>query len=177
MLASIASSEQQYDESRKNLELAIQSGGMSDDEILNAQYSVAQLYMVQERWNEGITALKKWFETAPNPNAGAYYLLAIAYYRTDNRKAAIEPAQKAVDMSEKPQPNWIELLLALRLEAEQYDKALPLLKYLVSASPEKRNYWMQLSAVYRQMEKYDESLAVIQCAQYAGFITEPSDIK
>ena len=177
MYASIASAEQQYDESRKNLELAIQSGGMGDDEIQTAQYSIAQLFMVQERWSEGITALKKWFETAQNPNASAYYLLAIAYYRTDNRKGALEPAQKAVDMSEKPQPNWIELLLALRLEAEQYDKALPLLKYLVSVSPEKRTYWMQLSAVYRQMERYEESLAVIQCAQLAGFITEPSDIK
>lgn len=177
MYASIASSENNYAEASRRLQAAIATGGMNDEEILNSRYQIAQLYMVQEKWREGVDALKQWFATAPTPNSGAYYLLAIAYYRMDDHRSALEPAQKAVDIAEKPQGNWIELLLALRLEREEYDKALPLLKHLIQLAPEKRNNWMQLSAVYRQMEKYDEALAVAQIAYMAGHIQSDSDLK
>jgi tetratricopeptide (TPR) repeat protein len=177
MQASVASSEENYAEAAAFLEKAVTSGGMSDVEIANARYQIAQMYMVQEKWAEGVEALKEWFAITPEPNSGAYYLLAIGYYRMDDHRAALDPAQKAVDMADNPQPNWVELLLALRLEAEQYDKAVPLLKYVIQAAPDKRNNWMQLIAVYRQQEKYDEALAVAQLAYMAGHINNSSDIQ
>ncbi len=177
MYASIASSENNYPEASRRLQAAIATGGMDDAEILSARFQIAQLFMVQEKWKEGVAALKQWFAETPAPNANAYYLLAIAYYRMDDHRNAVEPAQKAVDTSENPQTNWIELLLALRIEREEYAKALPLLKHLVQVAPEKRNNWMQLSAIYRQMEKYDEALAVTQVAYMAGHIVSESDLK
>lgn len=177
MFASIAASEENYAEAAKRLEAAIATGGMNDEEISNARYSIAQMYMVQEKWAEGVEALKQWFASTPEPNSGAYYLLAIGYYRMDNHRAALEPAQKAVDMAEKPQANWVELLLALRLESEDYDKAVPLLKYLVQSAPDKRNNWMQLIAVYRQLERYEEALAAAQVAYMAGHIQSASDLQ
>ena len=177
MLASIASSENDYAGASRHLQAAVATGGMTDVEILSARYQIAQLFMVQEKWREGADALKQWFTLTPTPNSGAYYLLAIAYYRLEDHKSAIEPAQKAVDLAEKPQVNWIELLLALRLEREEYDKALPLLKHLVQLAPEKRANWIQLSAVYRQMEQYEKALAVAQLSYMAGMFESESDLK
>ncbi len=177
MLASIASSENDYAGASRHLQAAVATGGMTDEEILSARYQIAQLFMVQEKWREGADALKQWFALTPTPNSGAYYLLAIAYYRLDDHKSAMEPAQKAVDMAEKPQVNWIELVLALRLEREEYDKALPMLKHLVQLAPEKRANWIQLSAVYRQLEKYEEALAVAQLTHMAGMFESESDLK
>ncbi len=177
MLASIASSENDYAGASRHLQAAVATGGMTDVEILSARYQIAQLFMVQEKWREGADALKQWFTLTPEPNSGAYYLLAIAYYRLEDHKSAVEPAQKAVDLAEKPQVNWIELLLALRLEREEYDRALPLLKHLVQLAPDKRGNWIQLSAVYRQMEKYEEALAVAQLSYMAGMFESESDLK
>jgi tetratricopeptide (TPR) repeat protein len=177
MYASIANSENNHQAAARHLEAAIATGGMNDEEINSSRYQIAQLYLVQEKWKEGINALKQWFAATPSPNSGAYYLLAIAYYRSEDHRGALEPAQKAVDLAEKPQVNWLELLLALRLEREEYAKALPILKYLVQIAPEKRNNWMQLSAIYRQMEKYDDAMAVAQIAHMAGHIQSESDLK
>jgi len=177
MRASISSSEENYADASKHLQAALSSGGLSEEEIVSAHYQIAQLFMVQEKWAEGVKALNDWFAVAPEPNSGAYYLLAIGYYRMDNHRAALEPAQKAVDLAENPQANWIELLLALRLEAEEYEKAIPLLKYLVQQAPDKRSNWMQLSAIYRQLERYDDALAVAQLAYMAGFIETESDVQ
>ena len=59
------------------------------------------------------------------PNSTAYYLLAVAYYQQGDKRRALAPAEKAVELSEKPQESWLQLLLALRLQNEQYAEAVP----------------------------------------------------
>jgi hypothetical protein len=46
-------------------------------------------------------------------------------------KRAIVPAQKAVDLTDKPQEGWVQLVLALYLQQDQYANAVPLLKKLI----------------------------------------------
>ncbi len=175
--ASIAGAQNDYDGVRKNMQGAIASGGLNDEEIQEARYQIAQMYIAQEKWQEGINALNEWFATAVNPNSTAYYLLAVAYYQLKKPDQALAPAQKAVDLSETPRESWIQLLLALRIEKEQYQEAIPLLKQLVMADPSKKNYWVQLSAVNRQLERYDDSLAVLEIANMAGLLTTDSDLR
>ena len=45
------------------------------------------------------------------------------------------------------------------------------------ADPSKKNYWVQLSAVNRQLERYDDSLAVLEIANMAGLLTTDSDLR
>lgn len=175
--ASIANAQNKYDDARSHLAAAVASGGMNDEEVQSANYQIAQLYIIEERWKEGIDALNKWFQTATNPNSTAYYLLAVAYYQTKNLQAALPPAEKAVELAETPKEGWIQLLLALRLEREEYKLAIPLLKRLIALAPQKKNYWVQLSSINRQLEQYDESLAVLEIAHMAGLLTEPSELQ
>ncbi len=175
--ASIAGAQNDYDGVRKNMQSAIASGGLNDEEQQEARYQIAQMFIAQEKWQEGINALNEWFATAQNPNSTAYYLLAVAYYQLKKPDQALAPAQKAVDLSETPRESWVQLLLALRIEKEQYAEAIPLLKQLVMSDPSKKNYWVQLSAVNRQLERYDDSLAVLEIANMAGLLTTDSDLR
>jgi tetratricopeptide (TPR) repeat protein len=177
IFASVAGAQNDYDGVRKNMQNAIASGGLNDEEQQEARYQIAQMYIAQEKWQEGINALNEWFATAVNPNSTAYYLLAVAYYQLKKPDQALVPAQKAVELSESPRESWIQLLLALRIEKEQYQEAIPLLKQLVAADPSKKNYWVQLSAVNRQLERYDDSLAVLEIANMAGLLTTDSDLR
>ena len=169
--ASIAGAQNDYDGVRKNMQLAISSGGLNDEEQQEARYQIAQMFIAQERWQDGINALNEWFTTAVNPNSTAYYLLAVAYYQLKKVDQALVPAQKAVDLAENPRDSWIQLLLALRIDKEQYAEAVPLLKRLVASDPGKKNYWIQLSGVNRQLERYDDSLAAMELANTAGLLT------
>lgn len=175
--ASIAGAQNDYDGVRKNMQNAIASGGLNDEEIQEARYQIAQMFIAQERWQEGINALNEWFQTAVNPNSTAYYLLAVAYYQLKKMDQALVPAQKAVDLTDQPRESWLQLLLALRVEKEQYNEAIPILKRLVMADPSKKAYWVQLSAVNRQLERYDDSLAALEVANLAGLLTTDSDLR
>lgn len=177
ILAAIASAKDDYDGARKHLDAALASGGFSEEEALGARFQVAQLYMAQEKWSDARKALEAWFKLAAAPTANAYYMLAVCLYQQDDHKAAISPAEKAVEMMSEPNLGYMELLLSLRLEAERWQQTVPLLEQLIGMRPEKKSYWLQLSQVYRQLDDNDRSLAVYQLAHHAGLVTEVADLR
>jgi len=179
ILFNISYAQDKYAEARGHLQKAIDAGGLNEQEVSSARYQSAQLYMTEEKWKEGAAALEEWFKTAQNPNSAAYYLLAVAYYQQENYAKALPPAQKAVDLmdKDKPQEGWIGMLLALYLQKDQYKEAIPLLQRLIAIVPEKKTYWMQLSAVYGQLEDYPNALGIMQLAYGAGLVTEDQELR
>lgn len=177
VLAAIANSREDYPGAQAHLLAAVNSGGLNENEISQARYQIAQLWMAQEKWKEGAAAMEDWISTATNPNSSAYYLLAVAYYSQDLYDRALPPAQKAVDLAEKPQESWIQLVLALYLQKEQWKQAVPLLTRLIDMFPNKKTYWVQLSSVYSQMEDFPKALAVLQLAYNAGLIVDDGEVR
>jgi TolA-binding protein len=177
ILATIDSAQDNYAGARSHLQAAIAAGGLNEKEMQDTRYQIAQMFLAEEKWKEGAAALEEWFRTAQNPNGAAYYLLAVAYYQQNDYKRAIVPAQKAVDLTDKPQEGWVQLVLALYLQEERYSDAVPLLKRLLGMVPDKKTYWQQLSSVYGQMEDYPKALAVMQLAYSGGIVTDDSDIR
>jgi tetratricopeptide (TPR) repeat protein len=174
---SISYSQEKYAEARGHLQKAIDAGGLNEQEVLGMRYQMAQLFMSEEKWKEGAAALEEWFKSAQNPNSAAYYLLAVAYYQMENYTKALPPAQKAVELMDKPQEGWIGMLLALYLQKDQYKEAVPLLQRLITLVPDKKTYWMQLSAVYGQLEDYPNALAIMQLAYGSNLVTEDAEVR
>ena len=177
ILFSIASAQEQYAAAREHLESAIKAGGLNEQEISQLKYQIAQLYMTEDRWKEGAAALEEWFKTAQNPNSAAYYLLAVAYYQLEDFDHALDPAKKAVEHMETPREDWIGLLLALYVQRERYEDAVPLLKQVIELAPDKKAYWVQLSGVYGQLDDYANALAIMQLAYGAGLLKEDAEIR
>ena len=179
ILFSISYAQERYDEARGHLQKAIDSGGLNAQQIDEARYQSAQLYMQEEKWREGAAALEEWFKTAANPNSAAYYLLAVAYYQQEDFNRALPPAKKAVELMDQAKPNesWLSMLSALYLQREEYKEAIPVLQQLIAAAPDKKTYWMQLSSVYGQMEDYENALGVMQLAHNVGLVTEDSEVR
>ena len=171
VLASIDNDAENFAGAAKHLSAALDAGGLSADESLQVKFQVAQLYLAQEKWQDGAAALEEWFKVAPAPNASAYYMLAMAYYQQNDFKHALAPAEKAVQASDKPQPNWVQLLLAVYLHLEQWNKAVPLVTYQVRAAPTDKAGWQQLASIYGQQQLYDRALVVTELMDYAGLLS------
>jgi tetratricopeptide (TPR) repeat protein len=177
LLGSIDHAQENLPGARAHLEQALAAGGLNEQEQSQVRFQIAQLFMAEERWKEGAAALQAWFATAENPNSAAYYLLAVAYYQQGDHKNALGPAQKAIELSDKPQESWLQLLLALRLEREEHRAAVPILRRLLAAAPGNKNYWMQLSAVNGALGSYEEALVPLQIAYNAGMLTEDGEVR
>lgn len=177
LYAAIAQQQERIDDARTHLNKAIASGGLNAQEMLDTRFQIAQLFLVQEKWKEGAAALEAWIAQTPKPNSNAYYMLAIAYYQMGDERRALPPAEKALAIAEKPQASWIQLVLALYLKNDQFAKAEPLVRRLIAMEPEKKQHWIQLSAVLGQQEKYDDALVALTLAYHKGLITGEAELR
>jgi tetratricopeptide (TPR) repeat protein len=175
LLAAIDQAEGNLGAAREHLLEALADGGLTPDEATKVRYQVAQLYIAEEKWGEGARLLEEWIQTVEEPGPAPYYLLGIAYYQLEDYERAVLPAEKAVELAEQPQENWLQLLLALRIQREEYALAAPVLEKLVAAYPDKKTYWIQLSSVHAALGEYNDAVAVLQLAMNAGLLTEEQD--
>ena len=67
---------------------------------INTRFTIAQLYFVQEKWQQGIDALLVWFDLNEQPNADAYVLLSQGYYQVKKYDLALKNVEIAISMHE-----------------------------------------------------------------------------
>ena len=140
ILANIAAALEKYDEARVHVDNAIRAGGLNEQETSELRFQIAQLFMAEGKWKEGAASLEEWFKTAPSPNSAAYYLLAAAYYQSEDYDRALAPAKRAVELMSAPQESWITMLLSLYMQREEFKDAIPLLVRLIALAPDKKSY-------------------------------------
>jgi len=170
--------EEKYASARQHMNAAINSGGLNDKEIADGKYFIAQTFVQEEKWQDGINGIEEWLKL-PNvkPNGNVYYLLAVAYYQLEKMDQALVNAKKAVDLSDKPQEGWLSLYASLLINREKYKDAIPVVEKLVNAYPAKKQYWMQLSGVFGQTDDLKNALIVMQLANDAGLLTEQNEFQ
>lgn len=176
ILFNVAYHERRYDDAQRHLLRSIDAGGLGEREVEQARYQRAQMLMAEERWADGIAALEAWLATAVQPESSAYYLLAVGYYQSGAFAKALPAVRAAIERMEVPQENWLTLQLAVHLQQEQLQDAVPILNRLITLAPDKKSYWLQLSSVYGKLEDYANALAVMQVAYEAGLLTESAEI-
>lgn len=161
---------------RDLLAKALAENALTPEDQANVRFQIAQLYLSEQKWPQVVEHLNEWFKATENPNSAAYYLLAVAHYQMENVDAALEPARKAVELSDEPSEAWMQLLLAIRLTRKEYEEAIPILEQLLTRYP-KKLYWVQLSTVYGALSRFEEAVVPLQLAWSQGELTEPAEVR
>ncbi len=171
----VYSGKEQYSRAIQDFEKAVALDALPDTSGLHTQFNLGQLYLLNERTDEGIATLLVWFERAQNPGASAYMLLANAYAQKEDFAKALEWAERGLAKEPKPQIAWMRLAASLNLSAERYARAAHWLEHVVAIDPKKKSDWMQLVAVYGQQEQARKALAALQAAELQGFVASSDE--
>lgn len=172
----LSSAEENYGVAADWFDKCLAQDALPESATLNTRYNLAQLYMAVENFDKALTTLEQWFEETSKPAGSAWYLLAAVYTQLDRHDHALEPARRAVQSSKTPAKPWLELLLSLRLEQQRYQAAVPLLEQLVERFADKR-YFLQLSAVYSELGRKNDALAIEQVAWEAGLLDRAAELR
>ncbi|EJF7264646.1 hypothetical protein CGH37_11050 [Vibrio parahaemolyticus] len=136
------------------------------------RYSLAQLYLAEEKYKQSVNTMNEWFKVAETtqekPQAHAYITLASAYVQLEDYRKAILPTKKAIEMSKNPSESWYLILVASHYELGQLKSVASVLKTLTSKYPEKKRYWMQLSGIYMELGQERNSLATLEMVYKMG---------
>jgi uncharacterized protein HemY len=132
---------------------------------INTRYTIAQLYFVQEKWQQGINALMQWFEVADSPSAQAYILLGQGYYQMKDYDNSLKNTLHAVNMYKSkdkvPKEQWYSLLRFLYFEKEDMPNTIATLEEMIVHYP-KKQYWVQLSHMYSEVKEEKKQLAAME---------------
>ena len=151
---------------------ALENGLLPAEVQHQIHYILAQLYIQNANYQEGIRYLKNWLEEEPSPDKNALLLAATTYYQLDNYKDTIKMARRAIELSDKPDPSLYELLISGYFKTRDYKNAVALLKDMVVLFPEKDNYWLQLATSHQLDNNPVKAIAVYEIALAKGILNE-----
>ena len=171
----VYASEEKYKQATDSFEKALSTAGLPETAQRDTQYNLGQLYVMLERFDDAVRVLSDWMATAENPSAEAHYVYAIALYQKGDKRLALQHGELAVQKATKPQESWLQLVLSLYIDNQDYPKAIATSEALVAHFP-KKAYWMQLSAAYSQVDDYKRALAALALAKTQGMLTEDREL-
>jgi len=177
-LAQVEWARSNYDAALAYFEKAVSLDALPDQTHFSLMYQIAQLYYMNERFDEALDKLDLWMCKVPQEKvtADSYVLKASIYSHKQDWNNVIPAIETAISMSDEPKENWYQLKLATHYELEQFQKAAQTLKILIQTWPDKKTYWVQLSQIYFKLEMDDKALSVLALAYRRNMLEKQSDI-
>jgi hypothetical protein len=179
MYAFIYYSREDYKNALKSYAQIIKLPEAPEGTLIQARYSVAQLYFVTEDYAKGVDALLEWFKVTPNPTASAYMLLSQGYYQMKEYNLSLKNVETAIKMYKEkgkvPKENWYGLQRFLYYEKGNYKQVVKILNELLVHYP-KKQYWMQLSGMYSELKNEKQQLNAMETAYVQGMLDKEKEL-
>ena len=168
--------QEQYPQAIAVLEQGLNLAVLPEAASQQALYLLAQLQLATADYQAATISLERWFELEQQPAPAAHALAGTAYAYAKRYPDAVKHLRKAIELSQNPDKNWYRQLLAVYYESSQYQAAVKLLQQLITQSAGDKDYWLQLSGVYRELGNDAQSLAVMELAYLRGLLTEETEL-
>ena len=149
--------------------------------------TLAQLNLVKERWDKGISLILQWMDEVETVTAQSYYLLSSAYFQKEDFVRARRNMEEAIRLAEeegyRPKENWYVLLAACFSELKDrkvigpeyaLEQQVGIYEILVNYYP-KKQYFLQLGYTYQQMDREEDYMLTLKAAYDKDFLDKESE--
>ncbi len=147
--------------------------------LANIYRQLSQLYLVSENYTKAIHYIDLLIAKDLRPNAALFALKAQCYYElnelSDANTLISEAISSELSQNRIPQESWFLLKNAILHESELYEDMALLLTDLIRYYPHQR-YLYNLAAVYGQLEKTKEQLALLEALYDSGYLVNKNQI-
>jgi len=134
-------------------EKALALDSLDNKSHFNLVYQVAQMNLMDERYDGALAAIDRWTALTGNETAEALALKGNALYRLERYPEASAAMQKAIDMSPDPSDTWQQILVASYYDAENFPEAAKAAEAILAKDPSKKTVARQLASIYIEMEQ------------------------
>ncbi|MCJ8319832.1 MAG: hypothetical protein MJK12_09360 [Colwellia sp.] len=145
---------------------------------LSTLYSLAQLSMQQQDFQQTLKYLNKW-QQANNKklNTSQQMLFAQVYYQTKDYQLSLDRIELArlITPQKVAKEHWLILQRANYFELKQSMQVTKVMEQLVRHYS-KAEYWLQLGAMYGETNQENKQLAIMEAAWQAGYINSSLQI-
>ncbi len=151
---------------------------LEEQMLKQTTYTMAQLLTVEERYQEALNTLNKWFALETNPAPEPYILKAQMHYHLEQHQAMIPAIEKAMEVArsrEKPvKEDWYGLLNFAYFQQENYEKVRDIQKILLQNWPKAR-YWKSLAGAYTELGEDQKLIYAYDAAFTQGMLVKGTE--
>ena len=146
--------------------------------VTTTMFTLTQLHFQLEQYQQSLDALARWFSVAENPGPEPYYLRAQIHYQLQQYSEGVESILQTIEVAQiqgkTAQENWYRMLNVFYYELEDFPNVINVLGTLIE-SWSKRDYFIQLSAMYGQEGEDNKQLALYETAYEAGWLRRSNE--
>ena len=173
--------QERFDEAIEKLQVSYDEKALPLAESTSLVQALSQLYATQGKTQKAKELLLNFIaiaEKSPKPVPGmntVYALTALIYATDKDFDTAYKYINIAIELSTSFKEDWYQLKFAIEYNKEDFIAAEGSAKALLFNKPDKKRYYIQLSAIYNILEKYDLSLATMEVSYMKGMLEKPEE--
>ena len=173
--------QERFDEAIEKLQVSYDEKALPLAESTSLVQALSQLYATQGKTEKAKELLLNFIaiaEKSPKPVPGmntVYALTALIYATDKDFDTAYKYINIAIELSTSFKEDWYQLKFAIEYNKEDFIAAEGSAKALLYNKPDKKRYYIQLSAIYNILEKYDLSLATMEVSYMKGMLEKPEE--
>ena len=170
-----------YKEAFVKLEDAFNTGAFPIDEQATLVRILAQLYVVDKNIDKAVIFLETYLAEVERLNidipdlAQVYGLLALAYAQQEKFAESYVNIKKAISLNDSFIEDWYRLKFAIEYTKSYYKEAKDTALILVKNEPEKKQYYLQLSAIYNLLKEENLALASLELGYLQDLLEKPDE--
>lgn len=160
----------------RDFEAAIGTGAATQDESTSLRTNIGQLYIVTERYSEGISQLERAIAEGANLTPSLTMLLAQAYAQADRFSEGLRYAQMQFDNASPRERRNFDMLLLYFQQLERTQDQLRLITQMVERWPGERNIWTSLVALMAQTNNESGAFEANKLMYLNGMLTDEREL-
>ena len=172
---------ERFDEALEKLQVSYDENALPLQEATSLVQAMAQLYSAQGNTLQAKKLLLDFIDKAesnPKPVPGmhnVYAITALIFASEKNYDVAYDYINLAISLSSVFREDWYQLKFAIEYNRDDFLNAEISAKELLLNKPDNKRYYIQLSAIYNILEKYDLSLATLEVSYMKGLLEKPEE--
>jgi tetratricopeptide (TPR) repeat protein len=157
------------------LQQALDNGVLPNDDYFSVMYMLAVAQQADEQYQASLDTLTKWRTEGKKETAESYAIEGNDLYRLEKYPEAIAAVKKAKSLSDKPEPQWDQILMASYAASGQDDQLVQIAQDNLAAHPDDPKAIETAIQALQQAQKYPEAIKVMEDARARGLLGSEAD--
>ncbi|MFA6232193.1 MAG: tetratricopeptide repeat protein [Rhodanobacter sp.] len=153
------------------LQQALANGVLPNDDYFAVEYILAAAQQADGQYQASLDTIAKWRAEGKKVTADSYALEGNDQYRLGKFPDAIAAVKKAQSLTDKPNPQWNQILMAAYSESGQTDQVVQLAQQDLAAHPGDPTRLNNAIVALTQAQKYPEAISLMESARSKGELT------
>ncbi|MEO8779111.1 MAG: tetratricopeptide repeat protein [Rhodanobacter sp.] len=153
------------------LQQALANGVLPNDDYFAVEFTLAVAQQADEQYQASLDTIQKWRTDGKKETAESYALEGNDDYRLKKYPEAIAAVKKAQSLTDKPDPQWNQILMASYAASGQDSQLVQMAQQNLAAHPDDPKALESAIQALQQAQKYPEAIKLMEDARAKGQLT------